>query len=38
MSIIPFLKNKDLFYSTQNSLFDEFGIVIWLGSNIYLVC
>ena len=38
MSIVPFLTHKNLFYSTQNSLFDELSIVILLGSNIYLVC
>ncbi len=37
MSVAPFLTYKDLFYSTHDSLFDEFGIVIWFGSNIYLV-
>lgn len=38
MSLMSFLTHKNLFYPTKNSLFDELSIVIWFGSNIYLVC
>ena len=37
MSVVSFLTDKNLFYPSKNSLFDESGIVIWFGGNIYLV-